>query len=277
MMDNIRNSPTGHIVRQSWQSCCLLTLRSHVNICKHVPQVSRRTSFTLVALALIVARMYSWSITNCDDQEMLPNSFMGMHKKPAQRSWSMLVHSDVRSASPYNRIVLLRAVAGPPTVPAPPSVDNDMRVGRQNMWEECLIEYSSGQAAEVWVFRKVDRGEFDRLLHLRINRGYPPGGDVCENIPDFNAAGVFIQCRERSVDPTLVCADCIRVLTGGAYGNGGISVPAYPRKEHILDCLDLSRKVAIEQGTREDGSPIITKLTETAFCNSVNVRGFALS
>lgn len=164
------------------------------------------------------------------------------------------------------------AVAPPPTRTAPPEVGSDVGFG-VGKWSECLVEYADGQAAEVWVFRQKDRGEFERLMHLRINRGYPPG----DRPVDFAANGVTMGCRDRSVDPTIVCAECVRVLTGGAYGNGGISVPAYPPKPDVLDCLDLSGITAVEQGRREDGSPLITKLTETAFCNSVNVGASAVA
>jgi len=165
----------------------------------------------------------------------------------------------------------LRALGAPPTQMAPPEVGTEL--GAAGRWAECVLEYEDrGQAAEVWVFRLRDRAEFERLLHLRVNGGYPPGGEANERPVDFDAAGVSVSCRERTVDASLLCAECVRVLTGGAYGNGGISVPAYPPKSNVLDCLDLSRAIATEQGTREDGSPMITKLTETAFCNSVRVR-----
>jgi len=140
---------------------------------------------------------------------------------------------------------------------------------------ECVLEYQDRperEAAEVWVFRKRARGEFERLMHLRVNQGYPPGGEGQDRPVDFQSAGISVSCRGRAVDADLSCAECVRVLTGGAYGNGGIAVPAYPPKSNVLDCLDLSRAIAVEQGHREDGTPLITQLTETAFCNSVNVR-----
>mmetsp|Transcript_13739 Transcript_13739/g.41003 ORF Transcript_13739/g.41003 Transcript_13739/m.41003 type:complete len:266 (-) Transcript_13739:85-882(-) len=165
----------------------------------------------------------------------------------------------------------LRALGAPPTQMAPPDISTELGAGTR--WAECVLEYEDrGQAAEVWVFRLRDRAEFERLMHLRINRGYPPGGEANDRPVDFVAAGVSASCRERAVDASLVCAECVRLLTGGAYGNGGISVPAYPPKGAVLDCLDLSGSIAVEQGAREDGSPMITKLTETAFCNSIRVR-----
>eukprot|EP00933_Yihiella_yeosuensis_P060033 TRINITY_DN6199_c0_g1_i1.p1 TRINITY_DN6199_c0_g1~~TRINITY_DN6199_c0_g1_i1.p1 ORF type:complete len:248 (-),score=37.03 TRINITY_DN6199_c0_g1_i1:62-805(-) len=157
---------------------------------------------------------------------------------------------------------------------APPDSDTASDSKSKKDWVECLLEYEGRQgrdAAEMWVFRKRDRGEFERLLHLRINGGYPPGGESLERPVDFVKAGVTVSCKDRTVDDSIVCAECMRVLTGGAYGNGGISVAAYPPKAAILDCLDLSGIVAVEQGKREDGSALITKLTETAFCNSLNV------
>mmetsp|Transcript_76951 Transcript_76951/g.220377 ORF Transcript_76951/g.220377 Transcript_76951/m.220377 type:complete len:265 (-) Transcript_76951:61-855(-) len=159
---------------------------------------------------------------------------------------------------------------------APPEVEALVGEGAGKDWVECLLEYEdrpASQAAEVWVFRKRTRGEFERLMHMRINGGYPPGGEGQDRPVDYSAAGISVACRERAVDADLTCAECVRVLTGGAYGNGGISVPAYPPKPNILDCLDLSRSIAVEQGKRENGSPLITQLTETAFCNSVRLRG----
>mmetsp|Transcript_64072 Transcript_64072/g.152807 ORF Transcript_64072/g.152807 Transcript_64072/m.152807 type:complete len:267 (-) Transcript_64072:156-956(-) len=160
----------------------------------------------------------------------------------------------------------------PDTESAPPDSDSAPQSGRSKAWTECLLEYSDGQAAEVWVFRQLHNAEFQRLLHLRLTRGYPPGSsEVMDRPIDFSEYDVEVGCRERAIDPDLLCAQCVRILTGGAYGNGGISVPAYPPKKNIMECLEMSRIQEVVQGQREDGSPLKTRLSETAFCNSVNV------
>ena len=48
---------------------------------------------------------------------------------------------------------------------APPSVSDDAAV-KNSEWAECLVKYSpeDADAQEVWVFRKRDYNEFQRLI-----------------------------------------------------------------------------------------------------------------
>mmetsp|Transcript_62349 Transcript_62349/g.115725 ORF Transcript_62349/g.115725 Transcript_62349/m.115725 type:complete len:257 (-) Transcript_62349:147-917(-) len=191
--------------------------------------------------------------------------------RPPPRSWRQLESSSHVGMHAFGASSLPTDIP-PGTQSAPPDSDAPRQQSRGKAWTECLLEHQDGQAAEVWVFRQRHNAEFQRLLHLRLTRGYPPGGgDACDRPVNFTQYNVEVGCRDRSIDPDLLCAQCVRVLTGGAYGNGGISVPTYPPKKSILECLESSRVSEVVQGQREDGSPLITRLSETAFCNSVNV------
>jgi len=156
---------------------------------------------------------------------------------------------------------------------APPAVDEAMVVPeREKEWSECLIEYGVAsadqnlpQTSEVWVFRKKDYSEFERLLHLRtrgeVRDGAPAvprretnpfrpvhaatqslrwRGDEIIHVPGLE--GLSVYCHDRDVDAELVCTECVHVLTGGAYENSGVAVPAYPPRPAILNCLALSRR-----------------------------------
>eukprot|EP00971_Amphidinium_carterae_P195894 3887470-Amphidinium_carterae.1 len=78
----------------------------------------------------------------------------------------------------------------PSTQSAPPDSDSSPQQSRGKAWTECLLEHQDGQAAEVWVFRQRHNAEFHRLLHLRLTRGYPPGGgeaiDRPVNFTEYN-------------------------------------------------------------------------------------------
>jgi len=165
----------------------------------------------------------------------------------------------------------------PPTVVAPPEVSNGPATSEAE-WAECLVQYadaaSPADAQEVWVFRKRDYSEFQRLIGLRLSYRRPR--DQQENIPvkygqarrEEAMAGTKVTCRDRSVDPDLVCAECVRVFTGGAYEDRGISVPAYPPQRDVMNCLALSVGEDNEVAVGKDEAP----LRQTAFCNYVNVR-----
>mmetsp|Transcript_102026 Transcript_102026/g.288064 ORF Transcript_102026/g.288064 Transcript_102026/m.288064 type:complete len:272 (-) Transcript_102026:101-916(-) len=170
---------------------------------------------------------------------------------------------------------LLRAVAEPPTRIAPPVVADGNDVSRAE-WAECLVQYthkpSSSDAQEVWVFRKTDFEEFQRLIGLRLR--YCPA--ELEGPSRFGAARraqaeaeTNVICRDRTVDPELMCAECVRVFTGGAYNDKAISVPAFPSQPSVLGCLALSGGSEAEQVVNDDP---LNPLRQTAFCNTVNAR-----
>eukprot|EP00929_Paragymnodinium_shiwhaense_P089097 TRINITY_DN49337_c0_g1_i2.p2 TRINITY_DN49337_c0_g1~~TRINITY_DN49337_c0_g1_i2.p2 ORF type:complete len:174 (+),score=41.70 TRINITY_DN49337_c0_g1_i2:141-662(+) len=168
----------------------------------------------------------------------------------------------------------MRVVMDPPTRSAPPQVSDDVAV-EHSEWAECLVQYADapkGQdAQEVWVFRKQDYEEFQRLIGLRLTYR----SDEVEGQMRFGAQrreeamkGTKVTCRERSVDSELVCSECSRVFTGGAYHDKAIAVPAYPPQAAVIDCLALSTGIT-EEAKKDDPS---NPLRQTAFCNTVNVR-----
>jgi len=190
---------------------------------------------------------------------------------------------------------------------APPAVDEALVTPeREKEWSECLIEYGVAsadqdlpQASEVWVFRKKDYSEFERLLHIRtrgeVRDGSPTvprretnpyrpvraateslrwRGDEVIHVPGLE--GLSVYCHDRDVDAELVCAECVHVLTGGAYENSGVAVPAYPPRPAILNCLALSRRVSMElpedrgKAMLERHMPITSDLVDTAFCKTLS-------
>mmetsp|Transcript_78235 Transcript_78235/g.211675 ORF Transcript_78235/g.211675 Transcript_78235/m.211675 type:complete len:167 (-) Transcript_78235:91-591(-) len=165
----------------------------------------------------------------------------------------------------------MAAVMEPPTRIAPPSVSDDAAV-RNSEWAECLVKYSpdDADAQEVWVFRRRDYDEFQRLIGLRLSYNSEAGGPMKfgEDRRQEATKDTTVTCRERSVDPGLSCAECVRVFTGAAYRDKAISVPAHPPQPSVTGCLALS--VGASSGIRAKGYPV--PLRETAFCNTVNVR-----
>jgi len=154
------------------------------------------------------------------------------------------------------------AVADPPVRTRPPDVAADIGT-RAAEWTECLINDPSADAlrVETWVFRTSDYGDFERLLKLR---GFQLVGQAAT-----------LTCRERQIDPDVVCAECVRLIRGGYYGNLGVSVPAYPPQKEALGCLALSKEMDMPApSTEEDDSGDWDgdHGRQTAFCNSVNAR-----
>jgi len=194
--------------------------------------------------------------------------------------------------------VARRSLAEPPTILRPPDVGTVASDAAE--WTECLLEdrglpqTSKGQPGwtidegsapgaatsaaaaaaamtagrkgdsrffESWVFRTSDFGDFERLLKIR----------------QFNPEQVSLQCRERSIDAELRCAECIRLLRGGHYGTLGISVAAYPPQKSAVGCLQLSKTLEVEAEATVWGSPMSMgelgmEQRQTAFCNSVNAQ-----
>lgn len=176
-------------------------------------------------------------------------------------------------------------LSDPPTREAPPEVGNKAGT-REAPWAECLVRYAApplpsgaagADAQEVWVFRRHDFEEFQRLIGLRLSYRPPSSGEAEELGPmrfgsarrDEAMASTKVSCRDRDIDSELVCQECTRVFTGGAYEDKAISVPAHPPKPNVLDCLALSTGEEDAPDKQEtEGSP----LKQTAFCNYVNVR-----
>mmetsp|Transcript_162194 Transcript_162194/g.520163 ORF Transcript_162194/g.520163 Transcript_162194/m.520163 type:complete len:285 (+) Transcript_162194:89-943(+) len=187
-----------------------------------------------------------------------------------------------RSRSAIPRLVAM----DPPTRLRPPDVDDEVDTGKDE-WAECIVSFSDAKrasdASEVWVFRKKDYEEFQRLIGLRLSyRPAAPGGASAEQsaASRFGAArraeamaGTQVTCRDRSMDPEIQCAQCVRVFTGGAYKDKAISVPAFPAQPLVLGCLALSLGEEGGIGAPEGAmSAADWPLRQTAFCNSVNAR-----
>mmetsp|Transcript_51710 Transcript_51710/g.93177 ORF Transcript_51710/g.93177 Transcript_51710/m.93177 type:complete len:215 (-) Transcript_51710:60-704(-) len=158
--------------------------------------------------------------------------------------------------------ISMRAVAEPPTRTRPPEVDSDTSV-RSAEWTECLINDPTGSSdrVETWVFRTTDYTFFLRLLKLR---GFQNQGQKAT-----------LNCRERHVDAEVPCAECVRLLQGGFYGNLGVAVPAYPPQPEAVGCMALSKLIDMPSpSTEEDDSGDWDgdQGRQTAFCNSVNAR-----
>ncbi|CAE8671574.1 unnamed protein product [Polarella glacialis] len=160
-------------------------------------------------------------------------------------------------------------------------------------WAECLLQFadaaSPADASEVWVFRKKDYQEFQRLIGLRLSYRRPsrdtePGPQKFGEARREEAmAGTTVTCRERNVDPSLVCAECIKVFTGGAYRDAGIAVPAFPPAPDVMQCLALSVGEVFKANGEDpnDSKSVIegprvghgqSPLRQAAFCNYVNAR-----
>ncbi|CAE8582511.1 unnamed protein product, partial [Polarella glacialis] len=186
----------------------------------------------------------------------------------------------------------LRVVAEPPTRSRPPDVEAEART-ENSEWAECLLQFadaaSPADASEVWVFRKKDYQEFQRLIGLRLSYRRPsrdtePGPQKFGEARREEAmAGTTVTCRERNVDPSLVCAECIKVFTGGAYRDAGIAVPAFPPAPDVMQCLALSVGEVFKANGEDpnDSKSVIegprvghgqSPLRQAAFCNYVNAR-----
>lgn len=177
--------------------------------------------------------------------------------------------SDLQAvATGRDRVVRRVGLMEPPTVTRPPDVGAEVRTRRAE-WTECLIndpvldDETGGSAlrVETWVFRTSDYGDFESLLKLR-------GGTKA-------VSKHTLSCRERQVDEQMRCAQCVRLLRGGLYGNLGVSVQAYPPQPEAVGCLALSKLIEMDSpSTEEDDSGDWdgSEGRQTAFCNTVNAR-----
>jgi len=180
----------------------------------------------------------------------------------------------------------LRATAEPPTIVAPPAIADIVETSREE-WAECIVRYSSAptaDATEVWVFRKQDYEEFQRLVGLRLSYRKPGPeshhgqadtrpAQFGEARRDEAMAAVQVTCRDRSVDAELVCAECIRVFSGGVYKDAGIAVPAYPGQPNVVGCLALSMgRAGNETAALDIDGTAVNPLVQTAFCKYVHAQ-----
>ncbi|CAJ1386748.1 unnamed protein product, partial [Effrenium voratum] len=169
------------------------------------------------------------------------------------------------------------AVMDPPTRMRPPDVDVDVR-SKASEWAECNVQFAdrSADAEEVWVFRRKDFEEFQRLIGLRLS--YRKPGHAQDGPAQYGEArreeamaGTKVLCRERTIDASLLCSQCIKVFTGGAYKDAGIAVPAHPEAPEVMQCLAHSvgevetgaNATAPSPQAAMQGAP----LKQTAFCN----------
>lgn len=141
------------------------------------------------------------------------------------------------------------AVMEPPTREAPPTTAGDQKE-KTSSWAECIIE-ECGQA------------------FLNIRNVKPQGFLPYHGSNSFNTT---VMCRERMVDVSLSCAECVRLIIGGPYGARGVAVGAYPPEQSVLPCLELSKflpRTKPKSHERWDGNQETPR--QTAFCNVLNI------
>jgi len=120
---------------------------------------------------------------------------------------------------------------------------------------------------ENWVFRKEHAKDYQAFLNVRNVK--PQGFLPYHGQSNLNTT-VF--CKERAVDASLSCAECVRLILGGPYGARGVAVAAFPAQNDVVPCLGLSKFLPITKpktGERWDGNQEIPR--QTAFCNVVNL------
>mmetsp|Transcript_58403 Transcript_58403/g.107804 ORF Transcript_58403/g.107804 Transcript_58403/m.107804 type:complete len:235 (+) Transcript_58403:69-773(+) len=200
-------------------------------------------------------------------------AFVGMHPltSPGQRQ-------SILKEGPVGGQVALSATMDPPTRQAPPDTGMDLSAGGQSAWVECRIEQCESEECrnfENWVFRKEHSQDYDAFLSVR---NLEPAGILPGRFDSQKRAlAASVDCRERSVDTELRCAQCIRLVIGGPYGARGVAVGAFPPQPEVLGCLEQSKLLPVTQpraGERWDGNQEVPR--QTAFCNTVNV-GFPSS
>eukprot|EP00913_Durusdinium_trenchii_P012805 g12023.t1 len=153
----------------------------------------------------------------------------------------------------------------PPTETAPPVTEPPVAAPRRSEWLECLIQHElragpEKKHAEVWVLRRPHINFFRRLLTLR---GFWA-----------HSSSSQLKCRERSIDAEMNCVDCVRLLHGGFYGHMGVAVPAHPKQEKVMGCLQLSKVLNVEANPADDqtnGAWDSAPTSQYAFCNTLSV------
>eukprot|EP00444_Apocalathium_aciculiferum_P028089 CAMPEP_0183419324 /NCGR_PEP_ID=MMETSP0370-20130417/25703_1 /TAXON_ID=268820 /ORGANISM="Peridinium aciculiferum, Strain PAER-2" /LENGTH=165 /DNA_ID=CAMNT_0025603111 /DNA_START=37 /DNA_END=534 /DNA_ORIENTATION=- len=162
----------------------------------------------------------------------------------------------------------------PPTRQAPPETAED--VGEQQKpWVQCTIQECSDatgecQRMESWVLRQEHMTDYKSFLDIR---NFEPAGFLPGRLDSGKGMTASISCNERSVDTSLSCTECIRLIKGGPYGIRGVAVGAYPMEREVLPCLELSKplpKYEPMSGDRYDGNSEDPR--QTAFCNVISAR-----
>jgi len=162
------------------------------------------------------------------------------------------------------------AVMEPPTREAPPTTAGDQKE-KTSSWAECIIEECGQESGcrrmENWVFRKEHAEDYEAFLNIRNVK--PQGFLPYHGSNSFNTT---VMCRERMVDVSLSCAECVRLIIGGPYGARGVAVGAYPPEQSVLPCLELSKflpRTKPKSHERWDGNQETPR--QTAFCNVLNI------
>ena len=187
---------------------------------------------------------------------------------PCLRLSSSLGSRTVPGNSRRSRTGML-AVLEPPTRNAPPEIVEPTQ-DDASAWAECIIEECDSEGCrrmENWVFRKEHATDYQAFLNVRNVK--PQGFLPYHGQTNFNTT-VF--CKERGVDVSLSCAECVRLIIGGPYGARGVAVAAFPAQDSVLPCLELSQFLPITKpktGERWDGNQEIPR--QTAFCNVLSL------
>lgn len=168
------------------------------------------------------------------------------------------------------------AIMEPPTRHAPPDTTSKTQ-GKRHEWVECAVEECHNEECrhyENWVFRGEHIKDYQAFLGVRNVEpaGFLPGRH------EYGAAkrkglSTQVTCRKRSIDASLRCADCIRLVLGGPYGARGVAVGAFPPQDGVMGCLGLSAMLPENDprpGEKWDTNQEIPR--QTAFCNTVNLK-----
>ncbi|CAJ1352002.1 unnamed protein product, partial [Effrenium voratum] len=160
------------------------------------------------------------------------------------------------------------AVMSPPPRTAPPET-SEKQASKSGEWLECLIQHehkadTQKKHAEVWVLRRRHFNFFRRLLMLR---GFHAFSSTSE-----------LKCRDRTIDVSMNCVDCVRLLQGGFYGHMGVAVPAHPPQSSVNGCLALSQALNVSAHPADDqtsGSWDSARTSQYAFCNTMSQQAAA--
>jgi len=185
--------------------------------------------------------------------------------------WDALTSTGGNSVSGKRRseAIVRSAVMEPPTREAPPDEDQRLDFGGQSPWAECLVEECNDESCvrvESWIFRKEHTDDYQAFMNVR---NVKPQGFL----PSSSAGNLktSVTCRDREIDATLTCVECVRLILGGPYGARGVAVAAYPPQPDVVPCLGMSKLLPVTKPSsheRWDGNQEIPR--QTAFCNSIN-------
>ncbi|CAJ1450859.1 unnamed protein product [Effrenium voratum] len=86
-----------------------------------------------------------------------------------------------------------------------------------------------------------------------------------------------LKCRDRTIDVSMNCVDCVRLLQGGFYGHMGVAVPAHPPQSSVNGCLALSQERALNVSAhpaddQTSGSWDSARTSQYAFCQQAAAR-----